>query len=279
MQVLAEKSPQIATIPLCKNGQNTTTTRNSGEIYLFSVSGAYGARYLDPRTSRWISVDPAVGDYIPQAPANDDARKHNQNLPGMGGVYNPVNLHVYHYAGNNPVKYTDPDGRDDEPLNPAYVADPDAPKYHPAIVDRIKKIADNNLDQEYGPGNTCDEFVENVLKKAGVDPSNYLAGSAGSTTVQEHIDNATKSGRTSPIDKTAEGVDLIPGAYVVFMNDSKQNYDPHSGILIVNKDGKMDFYHSSSSESGLSRKEGGYSNTKSFQKDFAYSKFYYQQIK
>jgi len=29
----------------------------------------------------------------------------------MGGVFNHVNLHVYHYAGNNPVKYTDPDGR------------------------------------------------------------------------------------------------------------------------------------------------------------------------
>ena len=30
----------------------------------------------------------------------------------MGGVYNVVNLHLYHYAGNNPVKYMDPDGRD-----------------------------------------------------------------------------------------------------------------------------------------------------------------------
>jgi hypothetical protein len=28
----------------------------------------------------------------------------------MGGVFNYVNLHVYHYAGNNPVKYVDPDG-------------------------------------------------------------------------------------------------------------------------------------------------------------------------
>jgi hypothetical protein len=28
----------------------------------------------------------------------------------MGGVFNTVNLHLYHYAGNNPVKYVDPDG-------------------------------------------------------------------------------------------------------------------------------------------------------------------------
>ena len=71
----------------------------------------YGARYLDPKYSRWLSGDPALGDYIPKAPIDDEAKKHNEKLPGMGGVYNTVNLHLYHYAGNNPVKYTDPDGR------------------------------------------------------------------------------------------------------------------------------------------------------------------------
>ena len=71
----------------------------------------YGARYLDSKTGRWLSGDPAVGDYVPSAPVDDEARKRNGNLPGQGGVFNYVNLHVYHYAGNNPVKLVDPNGR------------------------------------------------------------------------------------------------------------------------------------------------------------------------
>lgn len=51
-----------------------------------------------------------LSDYIPQSPVNDEAKKHNENLPGMGGIYNTINLHVSHYAGNNPVKYIDLDG-------------------------------------------------------------------------------------------------------------------------------------------------------------------------
>jgi hypothetical protein len=51
-----------------------------------------------------------MGEYLPSAPISDEARRRNGNLPGQSGIFNLVNLHVYHYAGNNPVKYVDPDG-------------------------------------------------------------------------------------------------------------------------------------------------------------------------
>jgi hypothetical protein len=57
---------------------------------LFSKNDV-GTRYLDPKTSRWMSADPAVAEYIPGAPVNDEARKRNSELPGMGGVFNTAN--------------------------------------------------------------------------------------------------------------------------------------------------------------------------------------------
>ena len=67
-----------------KTSKNATKTANSGLISVFCVSGGNGAQYLDPKTSRWLSGDPAMGEYIPLAPINDEAKKRNGNLPGMG---------------------------------------------------------------------------------------------------------------------------------------------------------------------------------------------------
>ena len=60
---------------------------------------AFPARNYDPRTSRWLSADPALEEYLPE-PGQKPG-----DLVGMGGVYNYANLAVYHYGGNNPLKY------------------------------------------------------------------------------------------------------------------------------------------------------------------------------
>ena len=108
---LGKKVPQAYRVYV----EETFLPCDAGDARIFSKEETglyyYGARYLDPKYSRWLSGDPALNDYIPKAPINDEAKKHNENLPGMGGVFNVVNLHVYHYAGNNPIKYLDPTGR------------------------------------------------------------------------------------------------------------------------------------------------------------------------
>ncbi len=77
---------------------------------------------------------------------DDEAKKKNQNLLGMGGVFNTVNLAAYHYAGNTPAKYIDPDGRD--------VGNPGRSEFRdsnmPAVSDVANKLFLNALTGKYG---------------------------------------------------------------------------------------------------------------------------------
>jgi RHS repeat-associated protein len=59
----------------------------------------FGVRYLDPRFSKWMTADPALGGYL--------SGKFRQ------GVFAPTHLALYTYGLNNPATYFDPDGEID----------------------------------------------------------------------------------------------------------------------------------------------------------------------
>jgi RHS repeat-associated protein len=207
----------------------------------------YGARYLDPRTSRWISTDPAVGDYVPSAPVDDEAKKRNGKLPGMGGVFNLVNLHVYHYAGNNPVKYTDPDG--EEIKVQIHRAFGFTSYYHASIKITLdstelieafqeeKHFVDNKI-----PGNKGDQYIT----IGGTASKGLLIGK-----INRNSDKNDKNKKGSYLITGIDEVKAVKGilkAYDDYKEGSKLDYDlfPEKG----------DGYNSNSYISGILEKTG-----------------------
>jgi RHS repeat-associated protein len=138
----------------------------------------YGARYLDSKTSRWLSGDPAMGKYVPKA------GKGSGGLPGMGGVYNTVNLHAYHYAGNNPVKYVDPDGKQ---------MDNSQSKFNQKITSEI----DNGFKGGIGGGGGGSIALPSVT--SGIKALLRIIADGALWAVGKKIDNATaESAAASP---------------------------------------------------------------------------------
>ena len=81
-----------------------------------------------------------------------------------GGIYNSINLNLYHYANNNPLKYVDPDGRES-----GYILDEDGAggMGHAGIFVKTEKgysfFEVNNLSDEKKFGDKADDWENSEI--------------------------------------------------------------------------------------------------------------------
>jgi len=122
----------------------------------------FGYRYYDPEIARWISIDPVQWDL-----------SFDKNLQAKV-LANPVMHNSYAYAGNNPMKYVDPDGRDFEEFVKAY---------GDRCTDNILNIVKSLFDLGYnfgmdtvGTATTIGEVIEQGIRDVMEEPSILLDG-------------------------------------------------------------------------------------------------------
>jgi len=124
----------------------------------------YGARYYDSKLCKWISSDPAINIYFPNNITSDQNYLISKNdlskLPGLGGVYNPINLNLYHFTNNNPVKFIDPDGNFWQYIGAALVF----------VIEQIyevamspREFADGTMNPDSSIGDTDEQYARKLI--------------------------------------------------------------------------------------------------------------------
>ena len=216
----------------------------------------YGYRDYSPKTARFTTVDPIRDG-------------HNW----------------YAYCSNDPVNFVDLWGlagsflTEGKSLHPSDVAklEPVSKAVYKAANEMYEAKQKYTTIAEEGIEFRCDQFAEKTINDAGYKSSDYLAGSAASKTVTDHINNAKENG----VNKTNrnEGPKLTSGSYAVFMGDSKKGYDPHAALVIVRDGGSVIFWDNNRANSTKGVDVDYYDNITSFQAAYGYESFYYQKIK
>lgn len=135
----------------------------------------------------------------------------------------------------------------------------------------------------------CDNFNETVIREAGYNPLDYMAGSAKSKKINDHIKNALENDLTEKINKN-DSPCIYGGAYVVYMDEGDWDgkpVDSHGGLILF-KDERVLYIDNSSHNHRIGNTQnylGGvethtYNSIEAFQADYGqtYKNFYYLKI-
>jgi hypothetical protein len=166
-------------------------------------------------------------------------------LKGMGGVYNSRNINVYHYAGQNPVKYYDPNGKIlDTLLDAAFIV------YDLGVlaVDEIKTGGANRttnltalgMDVAFTliPGATGGGMMVRASVKTAEHVAEKSAVKAGEKTVLHHSEPMFMGGaKKQPLTKLGE-------------SEHKQLHKELNQFLETKKDAYGNSMHSKRGNSG-----------------------------
>jgi RHS repeat-associated protein len=139
----------------------------------------FGVRYLDPRFSKWMTADPALGGYL-----------STRGVDKSAGIYTPPNLALYGYGWNNPARFNDPNGSlPDEPNNQSSPS-----TYHtlgswPALSRQI--LGANNIR----PKQIEDAAIAGILLDAGSSPGSTFLGLIGEAMFADRMTRDTRDPR------------------------------------------------------------------------------------
>ncbi|MBU1685320.1 hypothetical protein KJ662_03630 [Patescibacteria group bacterium] len=192
----------------------------------------YGARYYDPVTGRFITMDPLLLNLDKMSQAQRNAF-----------LSNPQNLNTYSYVQNNPVRYTDPTGMYEEDV-------------HYDLTYTLALVAGINLS----------DAREIAYYDQYMDENPDTAPVGGVTTARNYISGTTKNyhflSRTKALQRVESGIDhrstqefgsalhtfqdtyshsdfIDPAFHVLFGHDPDKTY---LNVKLANEAAKASFY-------------------------------------
>ncbi len=234
------------------NTWNTPYLFNGKELDEETGLYYYGARYYNPRTSLWLSVDP-IATYNPVIET-----EHYIDGQHNGGVFNSFNLNVYGYCYQNPVKLLDPNGKqalipfsspDDAATNFAELFNDNSIRINREMGAYIYSVLNSTGGTDYGytvpvTGDPAGLSSANMATTRNSLPSGatvvaythtHAASTAHAPVGHRYQDNVFSGTPGTPADGGDIGFAHANGinGYVVTPNGSHQKYDINTMLASI----------------------------------------------